>query len=150
MDGKHVEMVRVDELLPYRTSDRSVDRKSRHALDRPTDEVLDELRRDLAAGGEVREPIEMHYDIDTGRVLIGDGNTRLAALIEAGRGYAPCYVQSWKLGGFGAKAPSPIPSVHSAAERIAQRGRILPSDLGFGVMASVLSTEETEDDAPGL
>jgi hypothetical protein len=107
MVAKHpgMEMVDVRDLHQFRTQDRRVEPKGEYNITEKTETLLPRLTREFREGKPVLEPLEFAYDHEAGKVILIDGNTRLAAIEDAGFTHAPVIVRRQNLHGFGGPAP---------------------------------------------
>lgn len=98
---KGMEMVAIKDLIGMRTQDRRVEGKSEMNMTEPTETLLPRLTKELKDGAAIQEPLTMAYDREAGKALLMDGNTRLAAIEDAGFTHAPVVISRQSLHGFG-------------------------------------------------
>lgn len=136
---KGMEMVSVEDLIQLRTENRRVEPKSSMNITEPTETLLPRLTRELREGGAIQEPLVIAYDTTGGKALIADGNTRLAAIEDAGFTHAPVIIQRQDLHGFGRTVPKLSP-----AEAGIQpfRNWLLPSEVGLHTLPKKVTKSE--------
>jgi DNA topoisomerase-1 len=122
---KGMEMVSVKDISKYATEDRRIQPKSEANITEPTQSLLPRLTKELQDGAAIQEPLVIAYDSSTGKMLLADGNTRLAAIVDAGFTHAPVIISRQSLHGFGKKAPT------EPQKEAAVSNWLLPSKLGL-------------------
>lgn len=136
---KGMEMVSVQDLLKLRTENRRVEPKGSFNITEPTETLLPRLTQELREGGAIQEPLVVAYDTTGGLALIADGNTRLAAIEDAGFTHAPVVISRQDLHGFGRTVPKLSP-----AEAGIQpfRNWLLPSEVGLHTLSKKVTKGE--------
>lgn len=139
--GKHAmetELVRVDDIVPLREIDRNVTPKV------PGDTAhLDALAEDIRVNG-FKEPITVVYDPDLGRVMVTDGDHRLAAAQRLGLENVPVRVEKGSLLWRGKPEPaSRLVGDVGLTPGGSLPDKMPPSKLGFKP-ATVILDEEVE------
>ena len=133
MRHKGVEMVSVEDLKKFRNEDRRVQFKSKENITEPTQTLLPRLTEELRQGGAIQEPLVFAYD-PKGSGILHDGNTRLAAIEDAGFTHAPVYVLRNQLHGWGKQMQILSEEEILSPENI---NWLLPSKLGFNTVKLV-------------
>lgn len=125
-----MQMVSVEDLVKIQTENRRIEPKSSMNITEPTQTLLPRLTKELREGGAIQQPLVVAYD-NAGSMLLADGNTRLAAIVDAGFTHAPVVVSRQDLHGFGRKVQ---PLSNAAAGFKPFRQWLLPSEIGFDTL----------------
>ena len=136
---KGMEMVSVEDLRRLATEDRRVEPKSAMNITERTETLLPRLTKELREGKAIQEPLVIAYDTDGGKALLADGNTRLAAIEDAGFTHAPVVISRQDTHGFGRDVPT---LSHEQAGVKPFRNWLLPSEAGFRTLPKKLSYRE--------
>jgi len=87
-----VEMVPIEQIERLKVENRLTTPKSLLSVDEPTENVLRGLRNDLVSGKPIHTALDVEVNPENGLAFLGDGNTRLAVIKEAGYTHVPVRV----------------------------------------------------------
>lgn len=135
-EDQNVEMVRTEDLVPYREFDRA-------KVPNWREEKINELREDIRKNG-IKEPLILSYGATKGNTILGEGNTRLMIAQELGIPEVPVTViRSTDLVKASEKAAEPVkaPKKVEPNEYGYVPGNMKPSDIGIPTAKETVSEQ---------